>query len=132
MKLSREEAIENHRKMWKWIAEETLKREKIVCKEEYLEEYFPDESIRSGCFCCEYGKQKTNSEENIEENIMCKWCKFCPLDWGSDCSTSQCMDKSFFNDNSNLFALFAKTSSWEEAAKLAKQIAELPERKDVE
>ena len=129
MKLSREEAIENHRKMWKWIAEETLKREKIVCKEEYLEEYFPNEDICYDCFCCEYGKQKTNSEENIEENIR---CKFCPLDWGSDCSTAQCMDKSYYNDNSNLFALLAKISNWKEAAELAKQIAELRERKEVE
>ena len=123
--ITKEWTIAEHRKMWRWIAEETLKRERIVYKKEYLEEYFPNEDIRCNCFCCEYDKQKTNSEENIG-------CKFCPLDWGSDCSTAQCMDKSYSNDNSNLFALLAKISDWKEAVKLAKQIAELPERKDVE
>lgn len=124
-KLTKEQAIKEHRKMWGWIAEETLKREKIVCKEEYLAKYFPDEDICCACFCCEYGKQKTNSEENIR-------CKFCPLDWGSDCSTTQCVDKNYLAGEGNLFALWESTLGWEEAAELARQISELPERKEVE
>lgn len=123
-KLTKEQAIAEHRKMWRWIAVETLKREKMVYKEDYLEKYFPDEDICYDCFCCEYGKQKTNSEEDIR-------CNFCPLDWGSDCSTTQCIDKSYPADD-NLFILWEFTSDWKFAAKLAKQIAELPERKDVE
>ena len=103
--ITKKQAIAEHRKMWQWIAEETLKRKKIVYKKEYMKEYFPNEDIRCNCFCCEYDKQKTNPEENIG-------CKFCPLDWGSDCSTAQCMDKSYSNDNSNLFALLAKISDW--------------------
>ncbi len=32
MELTKEEAIANHRKMWNWIAEETLKQERKVEK----------------------------------------------------------------------------------------------------
>ena len=123
--ITKEWTIAEHRKMWWWIAEETLKREKIVYKEEYLEEYFPDEDICCDCFCCEYDKQKTNSENDMK-------CKFCPLDWGSDCSTTQCVDKNYLAGEGNLFALWESTLDWKEAAELAKQIAELPERKEVE
>lgn len=129
MKLSREEAIENHRKMWQWIAEETLKREKIVCKEEYLEEYFPNEVICCDCFCCEYGRQQINLGYDMRYG-----CKFCPLDWDSS-TTVMCCDRFTDDDDLGWFALWEKITkvlNWQQASELAKIIAELPERKEVE
>ena len=33
--MTKQEAIENHRKMWEWIAEETQKQRRCVSKAEY-------------------------------------------------------------------------------------------------
>lgn len=33
--MTRKEAIENHRKMWNWIADETVKQQRKVLKSEY-------------------------------------------------------------------------------------------------
>jgi len=60
-KLTKEQAIAEHRKMWRWIAKETKKQQRIIGKEEYLERYFPEDYIYNGCFCCEYGRQRANS-----------------------------------------------------------------------
>ena len=119
--LTKEEAIEEHRKMWRWIAEETEKRQEIVYKEDYIEDYFPDEKISCDCFCCEYDEQKQG-----------KNCKFCPIDWGSKCDWFMCLRKEIKDDNKGLFYLWELTTDWKKAAELARQIAELPEREEVE
>ena len=36
--MTKKKAVENHRKMWWWIAEKTLERERKVWKYEYFEE----------------------------------------------------------------------------------------------
>lgn len=38
MKLTRRQAVVNHRKMWQWIKKETLKRKKCVEKSDYFKE----------------------------------------------------------------------------------------------
>lgn len=114
--LTKEEAVDEHRRMWKWIAEETVEREELVCKEEYLKIYFPDDDIEFNCFCCEYGIQN-----GFEQ------CSHCPIDWDSKCSRWQCLNY-YRSDSEGLFSLWERECDWEEAAKLAKRIAELPER----
>ena len=118
--LTKEQAIEEHRKMWRWIAEETEKRQKIVHKEDYFKEYFPAEIIFCNCFCCEYAVRISGISE----------CKFCPIDWDSKYNHCMCMNKNFRHDG--LYSLWGFATScddWKEAAELARQIAELPERK---
>ena len=81
MKLTREEAIRQHRKMWRWIADK-LKSEEVMShfsiasyKREYIETYFPGSEIYTRCFLCEYADSVMKSDGVIR-------CKYCPLKWG--------------------------------------------------
>lgn len=126
MNLTKEQAITEHRKMWRWIAEETEKRKQIVKKSEYLYTYCRlDEHIRFNCFCCEYDKQR-NREEFLYIN-----CRFCPINWGSAATNYMCEDLTDMDDDYGLYAEWieaVKCDDWQIAAAIARQIAELPER----
>lgn len=104
--LTREQAIKEHRKMWNWIADETLKRERKVYKEEYFEHFenrYPERPIYD-CWCCEYANR----------------CDKCPVAWGEDgiaCGSS--IYKTWFELDNHYFKA---------AANLARLIAELPEK----
>ncbi len=109
MKLTREQAIEEHRKMWNWITDETLKRKHCVSKEDYFKEHAEYRKIpRNECWCCEY------------DNEHC--CKFCPIDWGNEVS---CME---------LVSCYMKwyecliSDDYEQAVEYARIVSELPER----
>ena len=116
MEITKSEAIENHRKMWNWIAEETLRQKCIVEKEEYFEAHGITDIPRYKCYCCEY---------DYSEAGFC--CSNCPIEWGG--IFNSCNDRDKFGDN-GLYALWYKTTDYIKAAELAKQIAELPERKE--
>lgn len=121
-KLTKKQAIEEHRKMWRWIAEETEKRKRVVRKGEYLDLYYPNADIECDCFCCEYGTQK----------MIKKPCAKCPINWDSECDKYMCFDKTNFEDD-NLYALWTEagdTENWKKAAEVARQIAELPESEE--
>lgn len=107
MELTREQAIKEHRKMWRWLAEHPGKQ-----KQDYLEFVEIDwRGMSSSCFLCEYVLGKYE-----------KWeCKHCPLDWDERGCTNE--DKSLYDE------------WWYEhdnrrRAELARQIAELPEREE--
>ena len=77
MKLTKQQAIEGHRKMWNWIADEIEKR-KHTCRIFNLKMIYCHENVlnlQNDCFCCEY----TDSIDNT--------CDSCILDWGitGDC-----------------------------------------------
>lgn len=113
MKLTKQQAIEGHRKMWNWIADEIEKR-KCECDIPLFKQCYYCENkltLISNCFCCEY-------------NVGIKECLKCPLDW---IETSHCCD----NDNS-LYYKLTRSESWQEQVDLARKIANLPERVDVE
>lgn len=119
MELTREEAISKHRKMWNWIAdriEEEKEYQHInVLKKEYCEGkgfYY----VTSNCFCCEYTKYI---------------CDYCPIEWKSEVEDFMCMQKYEEDDDEGLYALCCNELDWEEQAKLARQIANLPERQDL-
>lgn len=119
MELTREEAVSEHRKMWNWIADkiEEEKRDQDIfdLKEEYCNrEGYND--IRSDCFCCGYTKYI---------------CDYCPIEWGSEVEYYMCLDKYEAYDDKGLYSLCCNESDWREQAKLARQIANLPERENV-
>lgn len=122
MQLTREEAIANHRKMWNWIADETERRKASVSKSDYLHDtLFRD--IINDCFCCEYSFQKPG----------CESCRLCPLDWGSNQKSIMCENIRSYSDQEGLYADwcdFKRKNDWRNAAKIAREIANLPERRD--
>ena len=108
--MTKKEAVENHRKMWLWIAEETLKRKKKMEKEDYFKEVRPGlKSVLNDCFCCQY-------VSNIGSNLCIK----CPIIW----------DKTYCVDSRYCEWLFEL--DYNLAAKYANDIANLPERPDKE
>lgn len=129
MKLTREQAIKEHRKMWNWLAEHPEKD-----KGDYLKsndfKYVDDE-----CFLCHYNHQ--NDEECCGEE--------CIIDWGD---AGGCMGSMF---NLGLYKVYYELTSLlrdinknsersKDIAKglrliisrTARAIAELPERKENE
>ena len=115
MELTREQAIAEHRKMWNWIADETLRKGYKVKKEHYLKKHGFDKAlIINNCFCCEYVWYMAELRD-IEGNL----CSLCPIDWGDG---KRCWI--------SLYDLWVHSDNLEEVAQLARQIADLPERTD--
>lgn len=114
MNLTFEETIENHRKMWNWIADETEKRKIIVSKEIYMKENNIKDIPVLHCYCCEYTidtRHKTDS------------CKICPISWGNKHKKSACEDKK------SPYYKWVESHCWKSAAKYAREIANLPARR---
>lgn len=118
MKLTREEAILWHRKMWNWIADWVEEKREYQDINDLKEEYCSRECycVRHDCFCCEYAS--------------CN-CDFCPIEWGNDLKDFMCLDQYNEEDNKGLYSLCCDEKDWEEQAELARKIANLPERQDV-
>ena len=107
MNLSREQAIAEHRKMWNWIADMTEKLNRKIEKDEYFTEMEINNVPYLECYCCEFKRYNPN---------CCNEC--CIIDWGKD---KGCMD--------SYYRKWGPTNDWQEAARLARIIAELPERR---
>ena len=122
-KLTKQEAIENHRKMWNWIADETERQTMIVGQGRYFDTFGIEDVPESACYCCEYNRQCSEELENQYR------CDFCPVDWGENRSTCS----NLYNEQGRLvgdglFEHWRCTTDWSEAAELAREIANLPER----
>ena len=115
MKLTREQAIAEHRKMWNWIADETERTRHVAEKHDYFIQNGIDGQLytNSECFCCEY----------VCQLGVARACSLCPIDWGSDMGIKNNCINSLYTD-------WYYCGSPDEAAKLARQIANLPERTD--
>lgn len=117
--MTKKEAIENHRKMWLWIAKNTLKSGYILTKNDYFtfSDYEGDIPARK-CFCCEavwcYIKDFT-------------YCDRCPIDFGGYCASKGGLYNKWFN----ISIRNGDLSRYKEAALLAYKISKLPERKDI-
>lgn len=119
MELTREQAITEHRKMWRWIAEQYIGKDDIYYmnpyrfKQIYLyKNGYNSSLIHSCCFLCEYVKKWKN-------------CDKCPLDWG--------ISKSCIGDSKNdglykQINTYYYEENYKKCAELARQIAELPEK----
>ncbi len=127
MKLTKEEAIREHRKMWYWIADETKKRKYVVSKIDYLDE-FNIESITCDCFLCEYAAQQMKSLDipvNINKTEYPYRCTACPVQWHG----FNCLEKRFMTNENGLYRLWIiakRDGKYRKAAKIAKKIAKLP------
>lgn len=130
-KLTKETAIQWHRRMWNWIADTSLKEERKVTKAEFFQKYFTElyendvDVPCNSCFCCEYASQlkgKYNSEEPK--------CIFCPLEWGSNLEYYMCLDTDKDDDLLGLFGEWdcLTDENYRDAAELARKIADLSEK----
>lgn len=102
--MTRKEAIENHRKMWNWIADETVKQRRKILKSEYP--FYDTKTLRSNCFLCEY----TNGD-----------CNVCPFEWPADTCYGD------VEGNIALYILWLDEECLQKRAEYAREIANLPE-----
>lgn len=111
MKLTKQQALDGHRKMWNWIADVIEKEKKFLLIKELKKEYCRKNNLHltEDCFCCEYDNQHFDT------------CEQCPVSWEDSCSVP-CIP---------LFRLVLETTDWHEQAKIARQIANLKERKEL-
>lgn len=129
-KLTKEKAIQEHRAMWNWIADKcenwneteygSFDRNHTDLKHEYLQNHNKGE-IEFDCFCCEYNIKNKHS----------LWCFCCPIDWGNlkELTSHFCLDARIENDDQGLYSLWCDANDHKRAAELARQIANLPEKK---
>lgn len=126
MELTKAEAIANHRKMWNWIADETLRRKRCVTKFEYFGAFGITNIPISRCYCCEY-------DYSVSKITMAQ-CTNCPILWNNSerIMSDKCLHKYFKGDDQGLFSMWRNAIhidyDYKEAAELARQIANLPER----
>lgn len=105
MTLTRELTIKLHRRLWRWVAKETRRQKRIVKKWEYplfLKEY---KYVKCDCWACEYTDQN---------------CDYCPIKW----------KEGFCFFTGSEFLEWSRSKTWEEAAKWAEIIANLPEKEE--
>lgn len=109
MQLTREQAIAEHRKMWNWIADRIERCETVLKIPNLKIEYLTNndiEIILGGCFLCEYADSRGG-------------CKSCPLKPRN--GINECLGGLYWECD--------LSHTWQEQAKLARQIANLPERR---
>lgn len=122
LELMKKNFICKHRKMWNWIADQTLKLKRKMSKQEYFKVLnIPiDEIPYNLCYCCEYAKFSAE----IYNNVM---CDNCPIDWKSNAKYCQCLDVSKLQHDKGSYFRWMDTQEYKESARLARIIANLPE-----
>lgn len=137
MDLTKEQAIQEHRKMWNWIADQYKKRSKadinnLKCMYLHAKNM---EGIYGHCFLCHYAGNNESSHGNYAFN-----CDQCLLQWpvpkDSNIEDGYCVDKYNLNDNYGLYGMLLEGHNesgeklvFKEKENIARQIANLPERK---
>lgn len=119
MDLTREQAIEGHRKMYNDMADEIEQSKKLINVGYFKMEYCKKNRctlIHNYCFACEYSKGD---------------CIDCPIEWESSVDELMCLDKEKYEDDHGYYSLLCDAIDWQEQAALARKIANLPERTDV-
>lgn len=115
--MTREEAIKKHRELWHWIANEHRRR-----KTEWVQKIENPEVAEKApanlCWLCEYVKQ-------FEKATTLPGCDFCPIKWGENLNSCMRIGSPYLEWCNP----FERNYNYEDLAKLADTIAELPERK---
>lgn len=82
MKLTKEQALEEHRKMWNWIADQYRKGEQAdihTLKFRYIFDNEEVDTVTNNCYCCEYSMRKSGSDRPHRD-----MCLNCPVSWGTE------------------------------------------------
>lgn len=125
MGLTKQQTLEEHRKMWSWIAdqyENGCVKDICTMKAVYMEKA-GYRSIKYNCFCCEYAIQKGNRVNR---------CLNCPVIWGTEVYGIFCRCEYSLSAYQKLKDESIKSDvDSEKCARFARKIANLPERKCV-
>ena len=111
--------IANYRKMWTWIANETLKQKRCISKYEAFKHFRWSGDTECLCWCCEYIKK-------VSSNMRCS--EVCPIMFDGHTNLS-----GLCGDNDSSFEKWKKACreyNYMDAFEYAMKIALLPERKD--
>lgn len=138
--LTREEAICRHRLTWNWIADEAEKTGEPIDKSDAFKHFGWDGSkVLSSCWCCEWAHWERNLDL-YKDNFFKSLCFYCPLDWSNGekeileatCSTITSNDG---HTKDGLYDQWCFETSLPgdpiKASKIARIIANLPEKKEV-
>lgn len=136
--LTREEAVRRHRLMWNWIADEAERTHKSVTRLDAFDHFgWNIYDALSLCWCCEwaYNEWIRNKELGIDFRSRC--C-ICPLDWSNGknevikagCSKISIHDGCKYPVLYKLW-YYSIATDFDESSKLARIIANLPEKKEV-
>lgn len=155
MGMTKGQAIKGHRKMWNWIADRLEKAtprdtfDVYGLKQEY--EVIHGLKLYCSCYLCEYAWEKS-LDEDIDPG---KRCVYCPLLWEENESNTDFICEygngieQYDNDIINVIKTFhyevvdefglwnvcdflAEKRHYNKAARLARQIANLPEKDEIE
>lgn len=136
-KISKEEAIKNHRAMWNWIADQYEKgsnRHVQILKREYIDTVDPhrDERIKlhASCYCCYYA-----GINNIAGNRYRFNCDQCPVVWPSYAEGGMCCEGTSHTIGIGLYKLIEECAAFYKGVdesrdilvKLCRFVADLPE-----
>lgn len=134
MQLTKEQAIQEHRKMWNWIADQYRYGNNMqlsVLKKFYLKNIYGDTSVAAHYFACAYAG--TNNDPFVHYRFNCIKC---PLQWPtykrSGLTEGFCIDKYASMDEMGLYGILICLQaelSIQEKEYIAREIANLPERK---
>lgn len=117
MELTKQQAIELHRKLWNYIADETERTKRCISKLTAMQQLGvnPD-SVANCCFCCEYASQF---------DWPLTICAGCPIEWPKlyTYGETRC-SCSYYASWTHAYC----SEEYAAAARFARIIAELPER----
>lgn len=117
-----------HRKLWNWIADETERTHKCVDKWDAFEHFGWRKSINTQCWACQYIRWRRKYRPS---EIDCD--DLCIVDWGVSERTGKSMccvlNEPFDLSAYELWSACLHDQDWRKAAKVARIIANMPERK---
>ena len=128
--LTVEETIEKHRKMWNWVADnctEEMGKSVYELIKMFIHDNEENPHLFVNSYCCEYAAQQVGRRKNYMGR-----CIHCPLNWGSQRNMYGCQHLTDELHEDGLFIKAIRLSdngNYEEAQKIARQIANLPEKK---
>lgn len=105
--LTEEGCLYHHRKLWNWIADETLRQHRKVKKEEYFDHIGIADPLHD-CYCCQYA------------STHALLCRECIIEWnnGRWCGGS----------TQSPYVRWKQANNYEAVATYARQVAQLPAR----
>lgn len=102
--------------LWSWIAEETIKQNRVVSKEEAFYHFGWDLQTKCRCWCCQY----------VEGAGGLVNCAKCPIVWGGVTNFCGISSSPYMQ-----WRLCSIRKDAQGAAEASRVIANLPEKKEV-